>query len=77
MPVAKQKSSRDPPRPRALARRHRTLESAPEGAPDPTVVIVGVGGSAGALSHLRALFASLPSDCNLAFVVVVKEPSAL
>jgi len=33
-------------------------------------VIVGIGGSAGALSPLRELFASLPSDCNMAFVVV-------
>jgi two-component system CheB/CheR fusion protein len=33
-------------------------------------VIVGVGGSAGALTPLRELFASLPADCNLAFVVV-------
>ena len=33
-------------------------------------MIVGVGGSAGALAPLRELFASLPSDCNLAFVVV-------
>jgi two-component system, chemotaxis family, CheB/CheR fusion protein len=33
-------------------------------------VIVGIGGSAGALSPLRALFASLPTDSNLAFVVV-------
>jgi len=33
-------------------------------------VIVGVGGSPGALSPLRELFAVLPSDCNLALVVV-------
>jgi two-component system CheB/CheR fusion protein len=41
-----------------------------EGASDPAVVIVGVGGSAGALAPLRQLFASLPSECNMAFVVV-------
>ena len=38
--------------------------------PDPATVIVAIGGSAGSLSPLRELFASLPSDCGMAFVVV-------
>lgn len=70
MPVANKKASRDPPRPRTPGGRKRGQESAPGGTPDPGVVIVGVGGSAGALTPLRELFASLSSDCNLAFVVV-------
>jgi len=64
--VTKKKVPRGPPRPRIPPSRNRTLR----GASDPAVVIVGVGGSAGALSPLRELFASLPSDCNMAFVVV-------
>ncbi len=68
--MTKRKPPRDPPRPRTPTGRKRALRGASENAPDPGVVIVGIGGSAGALSPLRELFASLPSDCNLAFVVV-------
>ena len=68
--MKKRKAPRDPPRPRAPTGRKRALRGAPESGLDPGVVIVGIGGSAGALSPLRELFASLSSDCNLAFVVV-------
>jgi chemotaxis response regulator CheB len=74
--VTKKKASRDPPGLRTRVDRDRRPRSPPGGAPDPAggiggiVGIVGIGGSAGALSPLRELFASLPADCNLAFVVV-------
>ena len=67
--MTKRKPSRDPPRPRTPPG-EPSLRSAPEGVADPAVVVVGIGGSAGALSPLRELFAALPSDCNMAFVVV-------
>jgi two-component system, chemotaxis family, CheB/CheR fusion protein len=68
--VTKKKNSKGPPRRRALPSRNRRLQGTPAGAPDLGPVIVAVGGSAGSLSPLREFFASLPSDCNLAFVVV-------
>jgi two-component system CheB/CheR fusion protein len=68
--VTKRKAARAPPGSRVPAGREPSLPDTPEGAPDPRVVIVGVGGSAGALSPLRKLFAALHPDCNMAFVVV-------
>ena len=65
--MTKRKTPRDPPRQRTPRARKR---HAPEDVPDPAVVIVGIGGSAGSLSPLRELFASLPADCDMAFVVV-------
>jgi len=62
--VAKSKASRE------SARTPATGGGKETDATDPALLIVGVGGSAGALSPLRRLFASLTSDCNIAFVVV-------
>ena len=45
-------------------------ESAAARATDTGPLVVGVGGSAGSLSPLRELLATLPVDCGIAFVVV-------
>lgn len=37
----------------------------------PVLPIIGLGGSAGGIEALREFFHRMPSDCDLAFVVVV------
>ncbi len=58
----KEQAPRSPPTPRS-----------PPATPDAEPVIVGIGGSAGALSPLRELFAALPPDSGMAFVVVTHQ----
>ena len=61
---ARGKAARSPPSKRAGAK------SNPDRPPDSAPVIVGIGGSAGALPPLRELLAALPANSGMAFVVV-------
>jgi two-component system CheB/CheR fusion protein len=45
-----------------------SAEAAPEPSPIP---VVGLGGSAGGVSALRAFFAAMPENAPLAFVVIL------
>jgi two-component system, chemotaxis family, CheB/CheR fusion protein len=56
--------------PKRLAPSPIAAEAAGRRAPDAGPLIVGVGGSAGSLSPLRALLAAVPANCGMAFVVV-------
>jgi len=62
------KAPRSPPRKRGKAR--VGAKPKPEPLSDSAPVIVAIGGSAGALPPLRELFAALPANSGLAFVVV-------
>ena len=59
--------------PRASTKRGKVPEPCPfrsRPSRDPAPLIVGVGGSAGSLTPLRELFAALPAESGMAFVVV-------
>jgi len=66
--TAKGKIPRRPPSKRGKA--PVGANSNPDRPPDSAPVIVGIGGSAGALPPLREFFAALPANSGLAFVVV-------
>jgi two-component system, chemotaxis family, CheB/CheR fusion protein len=38
--------------------------------PEPGLIVVGIGASAGGLESLKEFFAAIPDDCGLAFVVI-------
>jgi len=71
-PAGDLKKSADAPK--SGNRGAKSRRSGAEAAPEQPCFVVGVGASAGGQGPLEQLFTTMPSDCNISFVVVMHLP---